>query len=184
MARQREEVLNVVLAQVISATGLAAAPESIRKARGDRAMPDVIVSLLGLRCAIEGKIGDSPDANQRALKTAKDRVATGVAHVATAVVYPAALRETAFSDLPDELRASELEFLVYTETGEENWRKGRVDDLLEDLRRSYHRLAGDDVVERSAQLLQTGMEDVVNVLMSDATSERLAELLGVHEPDE
>ena len=183
MPRQREEVLNVILGQCICATGLAAAPESITRAAGERVMPDVIVSVHGLRCAIEGKVEDAASARATVLNQAKERVETGVAHMAIAVVYPTELRETPFVDLPERIKSAELSFLMYTESEEEVWRTGNLDAVLADLRRAYQQMASDDVVEESVSHLTVGMEGVVNVLMSDATADRLAELLGVYEKD-
>lgn len=183
MTRQREEVLNVLLAQLIQNSGMSAAPETISTSSGERAMPDVIVTFRGLRCAIEGKIEDASGARDRVAEKARQRIETGVAHMAIAALYPSTLREEVFDRTRSVLRSAPLEFCIFSEAGEEGWRCGDLDAILADLRRSYRRLAADDVVDTSVGLLKTGMEDVVNVLMSEATSARLAELLGVYEED-
>jgi hypothetical protein len=60
--RRREEVLNVLLAQSICDTGLTADPENIlKRVKGGRQMPDVLVYLQGLRCSIDGKYEDNPN---------------------------------------------------------------------------------------------------------------------------
>jgi hypothetical protein len=144
-------------------------------------MPDVIVSLRGLRCAIEGRIDSAPDTRKELAEKARQRVDSGIAHMAVAVLYPPHLRTVEFAKTADALRNEKLDFSILTESAEEAWRCGSLDALLVDLRRSYRRLADDDVVARSVDLIRSGMEDVVNVLMSEATSLRLAELLGVYE---
>ena len=60
--RYREEVLNTVLAEVILARGMNASPESIRD--HGKARPDVIIGFRGLRCVIEGKVGDVAEARK------------------------------------------------------------------------------------------------------------------------
>ena len=89
----RQEVLNVLLAQLLQERGLEFAPEQIIKdPSGFRRMPDVIVDFQGLRLAIEGEFA-SPTARDRASKSANQRVEDGIAHMGMALVYPPALRE-------------------------------------------------------------------------------------------
>ncbi len=181
--RQREEVLNVVLASCIGARGVTANPETILASPGKaRAMPDVIVSLQGLRCAVEGKIGDISGAKKLVMETAKERVDTGIAHLAIGVIYPAELRETAFAHLQEAMESANLEFFVYTEAGEGDWRTGAVDSLLNELRRAHEILSEDDIVQRAVDDLNIGMHAVANILYSSAaTCDRLIDLLGIME---
>jgi len=52
----RQEVLNVLLAQLLQERGLVSAPEQIQRSQGrGRRMPDVLVDFQGLRLAIEGE---------------------------------------------------------------------------------------------------------------------------------
>jgi hypothetical protein len=54
--KSREEVMNVILADCINDSGMSAESENIESnIGGGRALPDVVVSLQGLRCSIEGK---------------------------------------------------------------------------------------------------------------------------------
>lgn len=90
----------MILAECISRRGMVAAPETIITARAQqRALPDVIVTFYGLRCAIEGKSGDVQNAHEQLKADAAERVETGIAYMAIAVVYPATLRTTAFAEL-------------------------------------------------------------------------------------
>jgi len=78
-ARHREEVLNTVLAACIAKRGVEADPETILQ-RG-RTRPDVIAIFRGLRCGIEGKVADVPNAKEVVLADGRKRVEQGVAHL-------------------------------------------------------------------------------------------------------
>jgi hypothetical protein len=67
----REEVLNVLLAQLLDEQGIVSAPEqSVKRATQARRVTDVLVLFRGLRTAIEGKVGDHPTAAEDVLKAA------------------------------------------------------------------------------------------------------------------
>jgi hypothetical protein len=71
----REEVFNVILAQILEEHGVISAPERIIKARPGRTrrMPDVLVYFRGLRLIIEGKVEDAANAEESALNAARQR---------------------------------------------------------------------------------------------------------------
>src|SRR5262249_40400981 len=108
----RQEVLNVLLAQLLHERGLVAAPEQIVRAlqggeRGATRLPDVLVDFRGLRTAIEAEIGSGARAaHVLAYEKAKQRVDEGIAHIGVAVVYPAKLRQVGFHRLKEELSAA------------------------------------------------------------------------------
>lgn len=77
--RHREEVLNTVLAACLGRRGVDADPETILQ-KG-RSRPDVMAVMRGLRCAVEGKVADTPNADLVVLAQAKSRVDQGVAHL-------------------------------------------------------------------------------------------------------
>lgn len=182
--REREEVFNVLLAQCISERGMVAAPENIMTANGRRAMPDVIVSVRGLRCIIEGKMGDVQDARNEAATAAQRRIATGIAHIGVGVVYPAFLRESSFKNQKHILSTTTLEFIVCSEASPGAWEHGTLDSILDELRRAYDMLVRDDVLTRSVQRLQSGMGALTQVLsMYPAASTRLADTLGVYQKE-
>ncbi len=60
----REEVLNVLRAQLLDEQGIVSAPEqSLKRAAQTRRVPDVLVLFRGLRTAIEGKVEDHSTAS-------------------------------------------------------------------------------------------------------------------------
>ena len=124
----RQEVLNVLLAQLLEERGLVAAPEQILRRGGvaDKegiAMPDVIVDFQGLRLIIEGEFGHRTRAAQaaaqkRASQSALERVQLGLAHVGVALTYPQSLRRVRAERLKDELADATLRFAIITEVTE------------------------------------------------------------------
>lgn len=180
--RQREEVLNVTLATLIASRGMSAAPETITK---KHQMPDVILTFRGLRCALEGKNDDVPNARDVVASDASKRVEQGIAHLAVGVVYPKPLRSTAFAGLPEAMNKATYEFVVFTEVGPGEWRSGGVDDILDELRRAHELLVRDDVVARAVDHLKLGMAAVSDALLDHpAVCDRLIDVLGIGEAEE
>jgi hypothetical protein len=181
--RRREEVLNVLLAQLICDTGLTADPENILKVRGSRQMPDVLVYLQGLRCSIDGKYSDNPNFRDELQTQVAHRLANGLAHIGVGVVYPSALRSlTDFSKLKKALREETLQFFISAETETPNWLTGTLDHLLEQLRNAQASLATDDVVSWGVEQIQSGMDGLISALIQNpAACENLAALMGVYE---
>lgn len=178
--RQREEVLNVVLAERLAARGIAASPETITPGH---ALPLLIVVFHGLRCAIEGKTGDVNHAQQMVKQDAVGRVEEGIAQLAIGVVYPRALRSTAFHELPAAMDAAMFEFFVQTELGAGDWRTGGVDAIGEELRRAHDGIVRDDVVVRAVEKIRFGMDAVASVLIPEPSiCDRLISVLGIGEP--
>ncbi len=148
-------------------------------------MPDVMVSFQGLRCVLEGKMGDTQNAQVDVADDIRDRIENGIAHIAIGVVYPVFLRNTSFANLHEALTNSTLDFLVCSEAGSGDWRQGTLDTILNELRRSYDTLVRDDVLARAVERLEIGMRSLVDVLSSNtAASTRLAEVLGVYQKEE
>jgi hypothetical protein len=180
MMKQREEVLNTVLAQVLIARGMSASPETIHS----EGMPDVIVPFRGLRCALEGKLDDVSSAKAVVVRQAKGRGETGVAHIAIAIVYPTALRTTPFSELAPAISDAQLRFRVCTESSIRDWKQGTADDILEELRRAHEDIIRDDVVQDAVTDLNLGLAGVSEKLLSSsAVCDRLMTLLGIGEPE-
>lgn len=80
--RNREEVINTQLALLISRLGVTADAETIHVHGKHR--PDVLFELRGLRVVVEGKFADHPNAGQVVLNDARNRVKSGIAHIAAA----------------------------------------------------------------------------------------------------
>lgn len=156
---QRQEVFNVVLAQLLQDRGAVVAPESIlyTGAQKTRQMPDVIVSYQGLRTAIEGEV-EAPNAREKAIESAMRRVESGVAHIGVGVVYPAVLRTVPFAQLKNRLAQTPLEIAVTTEAGSTGFTTGDVDYLERALRSTFEQLIREDVVAEAVALLDTAVD--------------------------
>jgi len=165
---------------VLVARGINASPESIKE--GGKQRPDVMMGFRGVRCITEGKIADVPDARAVVFADATNRIDTGIAQVAIAVVYPKGLRSTPFVRLHAAIAAAELDFCFLTEQLHTEWEHGTVDSILSGLRRVHEMLSSDDVVRQAADELSGRLQEVANLLMMDAaTGPRLVEMLGIGE---
>jgi len=182
--RYREEVLNVLLAQLLNEQGIVSAPEqSLRQAAQARRVPDVLVLFRGLRTAIEGKVDDHPTAMNDVLRNARGRVEQGIAHIGVAILYPAALRQITFPLLKSELGKIKLRIAICSEAGEQGWTDGDTNYLGAMLRRTFDQLIEEDVVTQAVVALDAGVEMFAKAISaSPAAIERSAELLGIGEP--
>lgn len=186
MSGYRQEVFNVVLAQLLQERGLVTAPESVISvgAAHARRMPDVIVNFDGLRTAIEGEVDDQPDCEQRAVTSAMKRVEEGIAHIGVAVVYPAELRRLDFHPLKAALAKRVLRINVLTESAEPVGRfvEGTVDYLGSALRQTFNLLVQEDVVSKAAELLELGIEGFSAAMVTrEAEVGRVARALDIRE---
>jgi len=178
-ASQRQEVLNVTLAQLLQKRGVVAAPESIHYTGTEqqRQMPDVLVYFQGLRTAIEGEIAASK-AKDKAIQSAHHRVETGIAHIGVGIVYPEHLRTVVFDKLPHELAQAKLDIAVVTEAGQTEFVPGTVDDLERMLRSTFDQLVKEDVVAEAVALLDEVVERFAYALiLSKGNTGRIADLL-------
>lgn len=181
----REEVFNVLLALLLHERGVVTAPEqSLKQAvEGRRRIPDVLVSFQGLRTVIEGKVDDQPQAQERAILEAQERVSKGIAHIGVAVLYPATLRQVPFASLMDSLAHSTFRIAVCSEAGETGWTEGGLDYLADLLRRTFHQLVKEDVVSKAVETLNAGINEFARLTFtSQATVQRAAQILGIGEP--
>lgn len=193
---RRQEVLNVLLAQLLQERGLVSAPEQILHPPGIGAarMPDVLVEYQGLRLMIEGEFASTPNAAGAAASKALERVDQGIAHLGVAVVYPASLRITEFSSLKLALSEARLSFAVLAEPQTQvplilpeqdltvGFRDGTVDDFVETLHRAYEQLVRDEVLERAVSVLETGIEQFrQSARQQPGSMERLGIALGAVE---
>jgi len=176
--RQREEVLNVRLAEVLRGHGVTANPETIVN-RG-KSRPDIALSSFrGMRVVIEGKLGDTQQAKARVEIDAQYRLDTGVAQLAIAVVYPDALRECDDAALGKTLAKTAFDFTVFSESGQSPWRQGSATEILAELRRVHENVCQQDAVEKAAEQLSRFLDGVADLLRHEhATCDRLSALLG------
>ncbi|MFZ5453240.1 MAG: hypothetical protein ACOZF2_15385 [Thermodesulfobacteriota bacterium] len=179
----RQEVLNVLLAQILGRHGVISAPEIILKAKPGikRRMPDVLVSFLGLRLIIEGEVEDAPKAEERALDSARQRVEEGLAHIGVAVVYPAFLRKIdKFDQVQRELEDCQLKVAIVDESGETGFSSANVEQLPEMLNNTFDKLLQEDVVNRAASILDEAVEKVAPVLAAiPGFPQKAANILGI-----
>ena len=176
--RHREEVFNAQLAVLLVRHGVDAEAETIRQSGASR--PDVIFTLGGLRVIIEGKFADVPNAEAVVLNDAQRRVDAGICHVAVALVYPAALRSIAAALIEETLSASQLRFLIISETGKTEWAESQPGEILSALRRVHESLIKDDIVAKSAIKLSERIETIAALWLGQgAVCDRLSILLGM-----
>jgi hypothetical protein len=163
----REEVLNVILAQILEEHGVISAPERIIKARPGmtRKMPDVLVYFRGLRLIIEGKVEDATNAEESALNAARQRVDEGLAHIGIAAVYPAFLRKLErTAQLKNELEECQLRVAIYSESGETGFTSANIKQLTNMLYQTFDQLVQEDVVKRATEILDEAVEKIAPIL--------------------
>ena len=186
--RYREEVFNVLLALLLHQRGVITAPEqSFQQAMSRRRrIPDVLVDFRGLRTVIEGKVDDQPDAASNVPQQTRERVEKGVAHIGVAVLYPATLRQTQFSDLSSALTQCTFHIAIFseaTEPGQTNWSTGNLDYLADLLRRTFHELVQEDVVNKAVAVLESGVSEFArSAFTTQAMMRRASQILGIGEP--
>lgn len=180
----REEVLNVVLADLLQQRGLLSVPESIIRsvARAGRRLPDItIADLFGIRIVIEGRIDANPAVRNGLLQDARKRVEEGISPICLAALYSPELRE--FDSMPRLKRALERATLivrVISEGDDGNWAQTNVDGMTDILRRSYELLVSEDVVVTAVQDLEAAIDNASGVIGSSrASAPRLRKLLGI-----
>ena len=152
---------------------------------GKRRMPDLIVRYQGLRMAIEGEVDDQPDAEKKALEAAQKRVEEGIAHIGTAIVYPANLREMAFGKLKPSIEACGLRIAIVTEAGTTGYVQGTIEYLKKALSTAFDQLLKEDVVAKAVAVIDASIEIFAgSIIRNDAVIDQLAAELGIQElPD-
>ncbi len=179
--RHREEVINTQLAIMLSRFGVQADAEVILKHGQHR--PDVLFVLRGLRVTLEGKFSDHPAAGETVLSDARSRVQDGIAHVAAAVVYDAALRTVPTAELLSHLEVTDLTYCIVSEFGETAWHAGPPHTLMDALRRAQDVLVQDDIVARIALSLSDRLDAIAQLWIGQTSvCDRLSSILGVPSP--
>ena len=186
MPRVREEVLNVLMAELLSQRGLLSIPEIIRRSlRGSgRRLPDVTIGdIRGVRVVIEGRVDASSDVRESLIEDAARRVEEGIAPICLAILYPPSVRSAAsLSELRKNLANAQLMINVVWEGGRGDWAGGSLDDVTDILRRSYELLAGEDVVAVAASDLNEAIEVASeSIAAAGGLPAKLRALLGIPE---
>jgi hypothetical protein len=180
----RQEVFNVVLAQLLQERGLVTAPESIIKLSFEegRRMPDVIVSFNGLRTVIEGEIDKDPGCRTRALESASKRVEEAIAHIGIAIIYPEYLRPLDFKELKNELSKANLDMAIISEAGSTGFVIGDLDYLKGALNNTFEQLVREDIVSQAVAVLDANIGQFARALVAQKGSmERVVSELGIGE---
>lgn len=179
----REEVVNVILAELLHGHGLFSVPEAIRKSLSDRSrnVPDVLVGdLQGIRVAIEGRFETSSHTAQRLLEDTRSRVENGIAPVCVAALYPRALRSIAsLPDIRQRLQTARMRFRVVSETNDGSWILGSIADVAEALRRSYEMLVTEDTVGAAVEELDSAIDKSAEITIQTMLKERFREVLRI-----
>jgi hypothetical protein len=180
----REEVLNVLLAELLERRGLWSVPESIRRSAGgeQHRLPDVtLADLSGVRIILEGKIRDTESERGKVFKAARRRVEEGLCPICVAVLYPPALRNVrTLSAVKKALEGATLEIRVVSEGDDGAWSDANVDTVVEIVRRGYELLVREDVVARAVAELEGALDGAAEVIGAGrGTTDRLADLLGI-----
>jgi hypothetical protein len=206
VTRYREEVFNIIIAQLLHRRGVVAAPEQILShdiSSSARAMPDVIVQYNGLRTIIEGRFAKTKAAQAALLKKTRERVQKGIGHLGIAIIYPDYFRSISFDQLPTEMATYHYQFAIVSEIEDvqlaismldfpepeeiylpAKWFSGDLDGLGDLLRRTYDRLLKEDVVKRAADNIRTGIANFSTIIQSSSGSiERCADALGIRPSD-
>ena len=178
--RQREEVCNVYLAELLCGLGLKAAPETIQP--GGK-LPDVLIQYRGMRIIIEGKYADVSGAEKVVLNDAQKRIDLGIAHISLAVIYPSSLRTAEFKKLKKELTSSNYHFCVLSEVGQGPWHDGGIDDIINEIRRVQENLSKEDIVQKAADNLAGCLDSVARLFLHNpSVCDELSSILGVGRP--
>jgi hypothetical protein len=175
----RQEVLNTELARLLCQQGLIALPEQ-RLQQG--MMPDLLLPFRGFYLLIEAEVDDQPHAQERAWHKAVERVEQGLAHLALALVYPAALRGLPINQLTNALRTTPLRFSLCAPPVPDapDWRTGDLNALVTTLQHAYQSLASEDEVRAAVERLKQGVNLLAEAIYAmQVPDARLAEPLGI-----
>jgi hypothetical protein len=175
----RQEVLNTELARLLCQQGLIALPEQ-RLQQG--MMPDLLLPFRGFYLLIEAEVDDQPHAQERAWHKAVERVEQGLAHLALALVYPAALRGLPINQLTNALRTTPLRFSLCAPPVPDapDWRTGDLNALVTTLQHAYQSLASEDEVRAAVERLKQGVNLLAQAIYAmQVPDARLAEPLGI-----
>ena len=165
MANTKEELLNGALARLLQEQGLAAEAE--------RQYIDVVVTVGGLRVAVEAKNGQGAGSKSAAKKHADRRLAENRADRAVALCYPDGATEAS-------LAGDVLLWAVREDAqARAKWHAGGAGDLAAALR-AVPQSAGD--ADSAAAALSKALDEAVS-RMDEATRRTLADRLGIRHED-
>jgi hypothetical protein len=145
----RQEVLNTVLAELLTARGIAATPEQIlMHPEFGKKMPDVRFGYNGIRGVIECEI-EGPQAEVQSLESARRRVEEGIASIALALVYPlgyATSDDVAHLKVAMQSSQTLLRVAVVTELESSPFTEGALDYICTIVHEAWQRLLQEDIL--------------------------------------
>ena len=185
--RLRQEVLNTVLAELITNRGINATPENVIMQEGKH-LPDIRFSYNGLRVVIECEIGTVQAAGKKALASAQGRVDDGIADVALALVYAPELAEEPDIATIKGLMTSPaaiFHIAVVTEAAQEPFSGGNLDFLMDVLNQAWRRLLTDDMLSETVAEIDKAVGAFAQAVNQHlGITKKLAATLGIQgEPD-
>jgi hypothetical protein len=163
MSRFKEEVINVILAELLIECGLPAEPETIRR----RKAPDVFIPLEGVKVNLEGRF-----VNSAASKTLKNdvrkRIEQGIAEIGAAVNYPEDLREAeGIVELKEKLKNVLLDttIIYYASSGLKMIGGGglNLQRLAETIQNTFSLIIKNDIVKQEVQEVQKVIEETTMI---------------------
>lgn len=183
----REEVINVILADLLSDRGFLSIPESIRRTarRRSRRLPDVtLADFWGVRITIEGRIDSSTSIKDGLFRDASKRVEEGISPICLAVLYPRDLRNiSSLNDLRTRLSRSSLTVRIICENDPGQWTETDIQGITDMLRRSYDLLVDEDIVASSVNDLDLVIGNASDILINYPSGiNRLESVLGISRP--
>jgi len=176
--RYREEVLNVVLATILSERGIISVPEQIIKGieSPERSLPDIVVEFEGLTVIIEGKIENQ----QQVLRDATSRIEDGLVHIALAINYPSTLRTIEYRNLHKAISETEFSVAVVTENGKTEFSKVNIETLVELLRQAQENLIDQDIIKKYVAKINAVIKKMAHeILKYDGIFGRIADELNI-----
>lgn len=186
--RYREEVINVKLAELLREYGLRADPETIERG----VLPDVMISLEGIKVNLEGRFADSPQA-ANLIEKVKERIKENIADIGVAVYYPKDLREAADLDkLTEKLRTTNLRanIIYYAASGLKKSSIGKINigDLVETIQNVFHMIVKNDIIREKVKEVGEIIEKAVILASeeglffnSESLIKELKNVLGIKE---
>jgi hypothetical protein len=182
--RLRQEVLNTVLAELISERHPEITPERIlTDPKKLRNMPDLMARLNGLRVVVECEIGDSAAARTKALDSAKSRIDEGIAAVAVALVYaPELAAQSSVAKVKALMRSQQTAFevAVVTDASVTAYSTGHLDYVCTVLHEAWRGLLEEDALNTAVAEIDTAVEAFANTIDGyPEIAEKLASTLGI-----
>lgn len=186
MERYREEVINLRFADVLREMGFKASGETISKGK----LPDVMVTVEGLKINIEGRFKSSPLITKLKEKC-RERIEDGICSIAIGVIYPENLRE-AQNDarLITKIKRSVFDaFLLHTTSAginELSFSSVKIEDLALELNHLYGVVITNDILKEQITKVNKAINETSSIASmsglffeSEVVIEKLKEILGL-----